>query len=170
MHKEELARIIRVNHAGEYGAKRIYQGQMAVLKQSASLPVIAHMAEQEEVHLSYFEQEIIKRKVRPTALFPLWHVSGFLLGAATAFLGEKAAMACTAAVEEVIDQHYAKQLQQLDDSEKELKNTIARFREEEIEHKDTALAHKAEEAPAYILLSTAIKLGSKAAIWLASRV
>lgn len=170
MKNEEIARVIRVNQAGEYGAKRIYAGQMAVLKKSPSYPLIAHMAEQEEAHLAYFNRELIKRRVRPTALFPLWHVAGFALGAATALLGEKAAMACTVAVEEVIDAHYAKQLSELKGSEPELEENIARFRAEEMEHKDTALANQAEEAPGYMLLSAMVKIGSKTAIWLASRI
>lgn len=171
MDKDTIERIIRVNHAGEYGAKRIYAGQMAVLKDSPSLPLIAHMAAQEQVHLDYFSEEIIARRVRPTALFPLWHVAGYMLGAATALLGEKTAMACTVAVEEAIDEHYAAQLNVLEEEEEAgLREKIAQFRAEELEHKNTALEHKAEEAPAYMLLKAAIKQGSKAAIWLASRV
>ncbi len=170
MDKETINRMIRVNHAGEYGAKRIYAGQMAMLKNSPFLPVIRHMAEQEEAHLAYFSQQVVSRRVRPTALFPLWHVAGYALGAVTAFMGEKAAMACTVAVEEAIDEHYAAQLAVLGEAEVELKEKIAQFRAEEIEHKDTALAHNAEEAPAYMVLKTVIKEGSKVAIWLASRV
>jgi ubiquinone biosynthesis monooxygenase Coq7 len=168
--EQKLARIIRVNHAGEYGAKRIYAGQLAVMKHSKMAPLITHMAEQEEKHLEYFEQQLVRRKVRPTLLFPLWHVAGYLLGAGTALLGDKAAMACTAAVEEVIDEHYGAQLAELDASEQPLKDTIAEFRAEELEHKDTAIAHGAISAPAYPVLTAAIKAGSKLAIWLATRV
>jgi 3-demethoxyubiquinol 3-hydroxylase len=167
--QEQLARIIRVNHAGEYGAKRIYAGQLAVLKNTPVAPVIEHMAEQEQKHLSYFEQEMVKRRVRPTLLFPLWHVAGYVLGAGTALLGEKAAMACTAAVEEVINEHYGQQLQQLDESEQPLKDAIGEFRAEELEHKETALEHDAQLAIAYPLLTHAIKTGSRIAIWLATR-
>lgn len=169
---ERLERMIRVNHAGEYGAKRIYAGQLAVLKGTESEATIQHMAEQEQVHLDYFEQEIVKRKVRPTALHPLWHVGGFALGAATALMGEKAAMACTVAVEETIDEHYKEQLDALDGvtEEKELRDAIAKFREEELEHRDTGLEHRAEDAPGYPVLYSAVRNISKLAIKLAERV
>ena len=168
--QERLAQIIRVNHAGEYGAKRIYAGQLAVLKRSKLTPVIEHMATQEQKHLEYFEKEMISRRIRPTALFPLWHVAGYLLGAGTALLGEKAAMACTVAVEEVIDEHYKSQLEELGASEPQLKEAISTFRAEEEEHKETALSHDAEQTPAYPLLTEAIKAGSRLAIWLATRI
>lgn len=167
--EERLAQIIRVNHAGEYGAKRIYEGQLAVLKNTKIAPVIQHMAEQEQKHLAYFEKQIAERHVRPTALFPLWHAAGFLLGAGTALLGEKAAMACTVAVEEVISEHYASQLEQLGSSEPELAEAISEFRAEELEHKDTANEHDAGSALAYPILTQAIKSGSRLAIWLATR-
>lgn len=164
---EQLARILRVNHAGEYGAKRIYAGQLAVLGRH---PDISHMAAQEQAHLDYFADAIVKNGVRPTVLYPLWHVAGFALGAATALLGEKAAMACTVAVEEVIDEHYGRQLETLDDaSAPELRETITRFRAEELEHRDIGLAHGAEEAPAYAALRQVIRAGSKTAIWLSER-
>lgn len=165
-----VEQVIRVNHAGEYGAKRIYEGQLAVLKHTASGPIIQHMKEQEQEHLDYFEKAITERQVRPTVLTPLWHVAGFALGAATALLGEKAAMACTVAVEEVIDEHYQTQLEKLGDDEVALKNHIAKFREEELEHRDTGLQHGAEHAPAYPVLTQLIKAGSRAAIWLSTRV
>lgn len=167
---EDIARIVRVNHAGEFGAKRIYEGQLAVLKGKPSEPVIAQMKEQELAHLKYFEEEIAKRHIRPTALAPLWNIAGFALGAVTALMGEKAAMACTVAVEEVIDEHYRDQLARLDDSEAALKEKIETFRQEELEHRDTGLQHHAEQAPAYPLLSFAVKTGSRAAIWLSTRV
>lgn len=165
-----LQQLIRVNHAGEYGAKRIYAGQMAVLKNDSSFDEIKHMAEQEEQHLAYFNDQIIKRNVRPTALFPLWHVAGYALGAATALMGCKAAMACTVAVEEVIDEHYRQQLDQLDNSEKELKEKIEKFRLEELEHRDTGLSHDAKNATAYPLLSFAVQKASKLAIYLSKRI
>ena len=167
-----IARMIRVDQAGEYGAKRIYEGQLAVLGRSASAPAIRHMHAQELRHLETFDRLVADRRVRPTALQPLWHVAGFALGAATALMGEKAAMACTVAVEEVIDQHYAGQAEQLDgeDAEAPLRQTIEEFRAEELEHRDTALAQGAEDAPAYPLLSAAIKGGSRLAIWLSERV
>jgi ubiquinone biosynthesis monooxygenase Coq7 len=167
---EGIARMIRVDHAGEYGAARIYDGQLAVLGRSPSMPVIRRMAEQEKRHLAAFDRLVVERRVRPTLLSPLWHVAGFALGAATALLGERAAMACTVAVEEVIDAHYAQQIEALGAEEPELKATLAAFRGDEIEHRDTGLAHGAAEAPAYTLLSAAIKTGSRLAIWLSTRI
>ena len=165
-----LERIVRVDHAGEYGAVRIYEGQLAVLGNSSKADVIRHMAKQEREHLDKFNELIGARRVRPTALMPVWHAAGFALGAATALMGERAAMACTAAVEEVIDEHYAKQAAALGDDEAELRETIEKFREDELEHRDTAIAHEAEETPGYEALSAVIKKGSKLAIWLSERV
>lgn len=164
-----LERIVRVDHAGEYGAVRIYEGQLAVLGNSNKADVIRHMAEQEREHRDKFNELIGARRVRPTALMPVWHAAGFALGAATALMGERAAMACTAAVEEVIDEHYAKQAAALGDDEAELRETIEKFREDELEHRDTAIAHEAEETPGYEALSAVIKKGSKLAIWLSER-
>lgn len=164
-----LARMLRVDHAGEYGARRIYEGQLAVLGKSKSAPTLRHMHAQEAQHLRTFEDLMVRHRVRPTVLQPVWHVAGFALGAATALLGEKAAMACTVAVEEVIDQHYAGQTGQLDDNQAALKDTIEAFRQEELEHRDIGLKHGAEEAPAYELLSGAVKAGSRLAIWLSER-
>ncbi len=170
--QERLARLLRVDQAGEYGARRIYEGQLAVLGRSPVAPTIKRMWEQEAKHLDYFDAAVPKHRVRPTALQPAWHVAGFALGAVTAMMGEKAAMACTVAVEEVIDEHYARQAEQLSDAgeEGELKRTIAQFREEEIEHRDTGLAHGAEETAGYEGLSAVIKAGSRLAIWLSERV
>jgi ubiquinone biosynthesis monooxygenase Coq7 len=165
-----LARILRVDHAGEYGAVRIYAGQQAVLADDQSGPLIAEMAAQEKHHLAAFEDLINTHQVRPTALTPLWHVAGFALGAATAALGRKAAMACTAAVEEVIDEHYAGQISQLGDEDADLRDQLETFRRDEVQHREAALAHGAEGAPAYRLLSGAIKTGSRLAIWLSERV
>ncbi len=167
---EKIARMIRVNHAGEYGAKRIYAGQLAVLGKSACGETLREMARQEQEHLDKFSEMMVARRVRPTALMPFWHVAGFALGAATALLGEKAAMACTVAVESVIDEHYAAQESELDSSENELKQTISQFRKEEQEHHDTALANGAEESPFYNALTGVIKMNTKLAIWLATRV
>ncbi|MFM2045231.1 MAG: hypothetical protein RLY86_3807 [Pseudomonadota bacterium] len=164
-----LARIVRVDHAGEYGAARIYAGQLAVLGRTPAGPTIRHMAEQEREHLEYFTAELTARRVRPTVLQPVWHAAGYALGAGTALLGERAAMACTVAVEEVIDAHYEAQKTVLDEREAPLAATIERFRQEEVEHRDIGLAHAAEQAPAYPLLSAAIKAGSRAAIWLSER-
>jgi 3-demethoxyubiquinol 3-hydroxylase len=168
--RERLARVVRVDHAGEYGAKRIYEGQIAVIGRGRHGRLLRHMADQEAVHLRYFEEQLVARRVRPTALQPVWHVAGFLLGAGTALLGERAAMACTVAVEEVIDGHYAKQLQELGPEEEPLKSSIRRFQAEELEHRDQGLANEAEMAPAYPLLSAAIKAGTRAVIWMAERV
>jgi ubiquinone biosynthesis monooxygenase Coq7 len=162
-------RIIRVDQAGEYGAVRIYEGQMAVLGKSKSAPVIREMAEQEQRHLKKFDSLMAENQVRPTALMPLWHVAGFLLGAGSALLGEKAAMACTVAVEEAIDEHYASQAANLDD-DPELRKTVEEFRRDELEHRETALANGAREAPGYDALSAVVKTGSKLAIWLSERI
>ena len=167
--EERLARLIRVDQAGEYGARRIYEGQLAVLGQGPKGNLLRHMYEQEVEHLATFDRLVAERRVRPTALQPLWHVAGFALGAATALMGERAAMACTVAVEEVIDEHYATQSAQLGDDETELRDTIERFRAEELEHRDIGLANEAEQAPGYELLSAAIKRGSRLAIWLSER-
>ena len=162
--------LLRVNLAGEYGAKRIYEGQLAILKNSPSAPLLEHMKAQEDVHLKTFEDWVVKNQVRPTLLQPLWHVAGFALGAGTALLGEKAAMACTAAVEEVIDTHYEKQLHRLGNQNPALRKIIKKFQKEEQEHRDLALKEGAEDAPAYPLLSHTIKAASRLAIWLSERI
>lgn len=165
-----VARMIRVDHAGEYGAARIYDGQLAVLGASPVGPVIREMSDQERDHLATFDKLIAERRVRPTALSPVWHVAGFALGVASALAGPKAAMACTAAVESVIDEHYARQAERLGDDERDLRDTIERFRDDEVRHRDTALAHDAEDAPAYDPMSRLIKSGTRLAIWLSERV
>lgn len=165
-----IERLVRVDHAGEYGARRIYEGQLAVLGSSQSAPMLQKMADQERRHLETFERLIVERRVRPTALLPFWHVAGFVLGAGTALMGERAAMACTVAVEEAIDEHYAGQAERLGDDEAVLRDTIEEFRAEELEHRDIGLAHEAEKAVGYPLLSAAIKTGCKAAIWVSERV
>ncbi len=168
--RRQLERMLRVDHAGEYGARRIYEGQLVVLGRSASGSTIRAMHAQEARHLAAFDHLLAERQVRPTALGPLWHVAGFALGAATALMGEKAAMACTAAVEEVIDEHYARQAEDLGEAEPAVKALVEEFRADEQEHRQTALQQGAEEAPAYELLSGAIKAGSRLAIWLSSRI
>lgn len=167
---EKIKRMIRVDQAGEYGAKRIYAGQIAVLGNTTDGPLIQHMADQEQKHLDYFNKTVGDRGVRPSLLQPLWHVGGFALGAATALMGREAAMACTVAVEEVIDEHYAAQAAELDDSEADLRSHIEEFRAEELEHRDTGLANDAENAPGYEVLTAGVKKVSKLAIWLAERV
>ena len=169
---DDVAAMIRVDHAGEYGAVRIYEGQLAVLgrRKSQAADAIRHMAQQEQRHLKTFDRLVNERRVRPTALEPVWRVAGFALGAATALLGEKAAMACTAAVEEVIDQHYAAQVETLGSRDPALTATVEDFRAEEIAHRDTALAHGAQQAPGYRLLSAAIKAGCRVAIRLSETI
>jgi len=162
--------MIRVDHAGEYGAVRIYEGQLAVLGKRGSADTIRHMAEQEQRHLKTFDRLVNERKVRPTALEPLWRVAGYALGMGTALLGEKAAFACTAAVEEVIDAHYASQIAELGERDPELKNTVEDFRAEEAQHRQLALDHGAEQAPGYRLLSEAIKAGCRVAIKLSEKI
>src|ERR1043165_2570050 len=170
----DIESMIRVDHAGEYGAVRIYEGQLAVLKRrknaGASVETIEHMAAQEQRHLKAFDRLVNERRVRPTALEPVWRVAGFALGAATAALGEKAAFACTAAVEEVIDEHYAAQIEALKDKDPALTATVRDFRADEAAHRDTALAKGAEQAPGYKLLSEAIKTGCRIAIKLSERI
>lgn len=168
--KQQIERMIRVDHAGEFGAQRIYAGQLAVLGKSKSVATIKHMAKQEDVHLAAFEKLIVEKQVRPTALHPLWHIAGFALGAATAALGEKAAMACTVAVEEVIDEHYKTQLEALANDEPTLRKLIKKFRDEEIEHKNIGLEEGAEDLAYYPLLRAFIRAGSKTAIWLSERI
>ena len=165
-----VERMIRVDHAGEYGARRIYEGQLAVLGRGAEGPLLRHMQAQEQQHLDAFAELIAQRRVRPTALLPLWHVAGFALGAVTAALGPRAAMACTVAVEETIDAHYAGQAARLGEDEAALRDTIETFRAEELEHRDIGLAHGAEQAPGYRLLTGVIKAGCRAAIAISERI
>ncbi|XHS00242.1 2-nonaprenyl-3-methyl-6-methoxy-1,4-benzoquinol hydroxylase [Sphingomonas sp. DBB INV C78] len=162
--------MLRVDQAGEYGATRIYAGQIAVMgDHGPGVRLISRMAAQEERHRAHFDAMMATRGVRPTMLQPLWNIAGFALGAATALIGPKAAMACTAAIETEIDRHYGEQLEELGESDPELSEAIADFRAEEVEHRELALAEGAEEAPAYPLLSGAIRLGCRAAIALSKR-
>ena len=165
-----LAQMLRVNHAGEYGAKRIYAGQLAVLGDHPLAPELRHMAAQEEVHLAEFNRVLPMHGVRPTALLPLWHVAGYALGAATALMSARAAMACTVAVESVITEHYDAQLTQPEIIGTALQKTIQQFRDEEMQHHDTGIANDAEKTRGYGLLSAAIQGGCRAAIWLTARI
>jgi ubiquinone biosynthesis monooxygenase Coq7 len=165
-----IERMIRVDHAGEHGAVRIYDGQLAVLKHGPAARAIRHMAAQEKAHLDTFDKLLRERRVRPTALSPLWDVAGFALGAASALLGPKAAMACTVAVEEVIEEHYRQQAEVLGDDDPALKATINEFRADEMSHGATALDYGAKEAPLYEALSSVVKTGSRLAIWLSTRI
>ncbi len=173
--RELVERVIRVDQAGEFGAVRIYQGQLAALRwtgrsNSEAGRKIAVMARAEREHNKVFDRLIAERRVRPTALSPLWSLAGFALGAATALMGDKAAMACTVAIEETIDEHYASQAASLGDDEAELRGTVEKFRADELAHRDEALASGAEQAPAYGALTAAIKAGSRLAIWLSTRI
>jgi ubiquinone biosynthesis monooxygenase Coq7 len=169
-----VAEMLRVDHAGEFGAVQIYKGQRAVfeavprLRRAAVL--IADMEAGEKQHLETFDQLLLDRNVRPTLMAPLWRAAGFTLGAATALMGEKAAHACTAAVEEVIEQHYAEQAAELGDREPALRKTIEQFRADEIAHKTTALQEGAEQAPGYKALSAVIKFGCKLAIKVSEKI
>jgi ubiquinone biosynthesis monooxygenase Coq7 len=165
----EIPAMIRVDHAGEYGAVRIYDGQLAIIGRGRARDEIHRMAAQEKRHLAAFEALVQARQVRPTLLHPLWHVAGYALGAATALLGERAAMACTVAVEEVIDEHYQGQLGRLGAADPALSETIEAFRADEAQHRRTAIEHGATEAFGYELISAVVKTGSRLAIWLSTR-
>lgn len=169
--RPNVGSMIRVDQAGEYGATRIYAGQLAVMGDRHDMArAISGMANQEERHRAFFDALIAERGVRPTALQPVWNAAGFALGAATTALGPAAAMACTVAVETEIDLHYREQLDALGTSDPELSAAVAEFRAEELEHRDSALAAGAETAPAYPLLSGAIRMACKAAIAVSKRI
>ena len=168
--RQRLERMIRVDHAGEFGAKQIYAGQLRVLGRGPKGDLLRHMQAQEQHHLDTFAALIADRRVRPTALLPLWRVAGYALGAVTAALGERAAMACTVAVEEAIDEHYAQQAASLEADEAELRDVIEGFRAEELEHRDIGLANEAELTMGYSVLTRIIKAGCKAAIAVSERV
>ncbi len=167
----DSASMIRVDQAGEYGATRIYAGQLAVLgNRHPYAREITRMAEQEKDHLATFDRLVAERRVRPTALQPFWHVAGFALGAATALLGPRAAMACTVAVETEIDRHYSEQRELLGDDDPELKAHVEAFQADELEHRDIALEHEAEKVPFYPLLSAGIRAACRLAIGLSKRI
>ena len=169
--RPDPASMLRVDQAGEYGATRIYAGQLAVLRRNApESQLIARMAAQEARHLMRFNALMAERRVRPTALQPLWNVAGFALGAATALMSEKAALACTDAVETEIDKHYADQLRELGSDDPELAADILDFQAEELEHRDTAREHGAAQAVGYPLLTAAIRAGCRVAIGLSKRI
>jgi 3-demethoxyubiquinol 3-hydroxylase len=172
--KARLDAMLRVDHAGELAAGAIYRGQRAVLRASRTagraLAQIADQEAQEDEHLARFDAILIERRVRPSALAPLWRAAGFGLGAATALIGEKAAHACTEAVETVIEAHYAGQIDQIRDAEPALAGELSRFRDEELAHRDAAVAEGARQAPAYPLLAAVIRAGCRAAIRIAEKV
>ncbi len=169
--RPDIASMIRVDQAGEYGATRIYAGQLAVLgEEHPTAHVIAHMAHQEQRHLAHFDQLMTDRGVRPTLLQPLWNVAGHALGAVTALISPRAAMACTAAVETEIDKHYSEQLRALGSEDPDLSGTITEFQAEELEHRETAIAAGAKNTLGYPILSAVIRAGCRAAIQLSKRI
>ncbi|HEV8406383.1 MAG TPA: demethoxyubiquinone hydroxylase family protein [Sphingomicrobium sp.] len=169
--RADTSSMLRVDQAGEYGATRIYAGQLAVLRPNcAEAKLIARMAAQEQRHLQRFDRLVAERRVRPTALQPLWNFAGFALGAATALMSEKAALACTDAIETEIDRHYSRQLDELGDTDPELSGNIAEFRIEELEHRDTAREAGATGAFGYPVLTAAIRAGCRVAIELSKRI
>ncbi len=172
--KKTLEEIIRVDHAGERGAIKIYEGQLLALKtikQDNDLKdKIEQMKEQEKEHLEYFEKEIQRRNIKPTYLLPLWDVMGVALGFGTALLGKKAAMLCTASVEEVIEDHYQNQLKKIGDDEKDLKEKIEKFKEDEINHKNIAYEYGATTKGLYSIMDKVIRTGSKIAITISEKI
>ncbi len=169
--RADTASMLRVDQAGEYGATRIYAGQLAVLRPSSpAAKLVSRMAMQEQRHLKRFDALMSKRSVRPTLLQPLWKTAGFALGAVTALMSEEAAMACTEAVETEIDRHYGQQLDEIGDEDPELAADIAEFRAEELEHRDTARAAGAQQAAGYPVLTGAIRAACRVAIGLSKRV
>ena len=169
--KHILNEIIRVDHAGEYGATRIYDGQIAVFGKNSKIgKTIQLMADQEQEHIETFEKLIVQHRVRPTVLLPLWNIAGFALGASTALMGKKAAMACTVAVEKVIGDHYREQASLLAKDQKKLKSTIKKFEKDELEHHDIGIAHDAKKAPGYNFLSKVISIGCRAAITVSKKI
>ena len=166
--KKKIEEFIRVDHAGERGAIKIYEGQLlalnTIVKNSDLKDTIEHMKEHEIEHCEYFEKEIRKRNIKPTRFLKLWDLLGLGLGFGTTILGKEAAMLCTASVEEVIQDHYANQINQLQDDERELKEKIVKFREDEINHKDIAYNEGASKKGLYKILDSVIKTGSRIAI------
>ncbi len=169
-----IAEMLRVDHAGEYAAVAIYRGQQAVFGRNAKTQAItaqlSEMEAEEQKHLDAFDKLLVERKVRPTAMAPIWNAAGYGLGVVTALMGEKAAHACTEAVENVIEQHYGEQVTEIKNEEPELAATFAQFREDELHHRDTAVDSGAHEAPAYGLLSRVITAGCKAAIKITEKI
>ena len=169
--KSILDEIIRVDHAGEFGATKIYDGQIAVFGKNSKIgKTIQHMADQEQEHIEMFEKLIVDYRVRPTMFLPIWNVAGFCLGASTALMGEKAAMACTVAVEKVIGEHYQEQALMLKNDQKKLKRIIKKFEKDELEHHDIGIAHNAEKMKGYKLLSKIITFGCKTAINISKKI
>ncbi len=182
MDKKEIHEMIRVNHAGEYGARLIYDGQIKALQlknDQESVAIVEEMKKQEDVHYEYFDQAIISKKVRPTVFQPFWKLGGYAMGFLTAALDKKAAMCCTTAVEEVIDEHYHEQIERIKEAEKEnpedfelkeLRQKIEKFRLEEIEHRDIGYENEAQNLSYFKPLSSLVKLATKTAIFASKRL
>ena len=172
--KKKIEEFIRVDHAGERGAVKIYEGQLLALntlvKDEALKKIIEEMKVHEKEHCDFFEQEIKKRNIKPTKFLPLWDLLGVGLGFSSTLLGKKAAMLCTASVEEVIDEHYLNQIKELDKSEPKLKKKIIKFREDELNHKDIAYKKGATKEGPYSILDKIIKTGSKIAINISEKI
>ena len=168
--KNHIDSILRVDHAGETAAAKIYDGQLAILKNTPVGPTIQHMKDQEQEHLDTFNKLLFENDTRPTALLPLWNIMGFGLGVASAIMGEKAAMACTIAVEEVIGEHYAEQVEVLDDEHKELKSKLMKFRDEELEHLETGVEHDGENALGYSIMKNIVQFGCWTAIKISEKI
>ena len=168
--KHQIDSILRVDHAGETAAAKIYDGQLAILKNTSVGPTIQHMKDQEQEHLDTFNDLLVENDTRPTALLPLWNVMGYGLGVASAIMGEKAAMACTIAVEEVIGEHYAKQAESLDEKHKKLKSTLMKFRDDELDHLETGVEYDGENAPGFDVMKTIVQLGCRTAIKISEKI
>ena len=168
--KKDIDAILRVDHAGETAAAKIYDGQLAILKYTSVGPTIQHMKDQEQEHLDTFNKLLIENDTRPTALLPIWNVMGFGLGMASAIMGKKAAMACTIAVEEVIGEHYAKQAEALDEDLPELKATLIKFRDEELDHLETGVENEGRQAPGYEIMKTIVQFGCRTAIKISEKI
>ena len=168
--KKNLDSILRVDHAGETAAAKIYDGQLAILKNTPVGPTIQHMKDQEEEHLDTFNRLLVENDTRPTALLPLWNVMGYGLGVASALMGEKAAMACTIAVEEVIGEHYAKQAETLDKKDDKLKSTLEKFRDDELDHLETGVQHDGKNTPGYEIMKTIVQFGCRTAIKISEKI
>ena len=168
--KDAIEAMLRVDHAGETAAAKIYDGQLAILGNSSVGSTIQHMKDQEQEHLDTFNKLLIENDTRPTALLPIWNVMGFGLGMASAIMGKKAAMACTIAVEEVIGEHYAKQAEALDEDLPELKATLIKFRDEELGHLETGVEHEGRQAPGYEIMKTIVQFGCRTAIKISEKI